>query len=85
MAARQPIGSLRSVVICPRGREGLDAAIADVKASTGTDIVTVTASVSNAEDLKGVVVRASAEFGPITVLVNNASTHAASAFRSRSR
>lgn len=69
-----------NVVICARGQEGLDAAAADVKAATGRDILAVSADVAKPEDIERVVARATAEFGAITLLVNNAGTHAASAF-----
>lgn len=69
-----------NVVICARGHEGLDAAAADVKAATGEDILTIAADVSRSEDVERVVARASAEFGTVRLLVNNAGTHAAGAF-----
>ncbi len=71
-----------NVVICARGQDGLDAAAADVKAATGRDIFTVAADVSKAADIEAVVSRATREFGPVTLLVNNAGTHAANPFES---
>ena len=71
-----------NVVICARGSEGLDAAAAEIKASTGRDILTVAADVSKAEDIERVVARAVEAYGPVTLLVNNAGTHAAGPFPS---
>jgi NAD(P)-dependent dehydrogenase (short-subunit alcohol dehydrogenase family) len=69
-----------NVAICARGQEALDDAAADVKAATGRSILALPCDVTKPEDLDRVISRTTAEFGPITLLVNNAGTSAASPF-----
>jgi 3-oxoacyl-[acyl-carrier protein] reductase len=57
-------------VLCGRGREALDAALAEVRAAGG-QAVAVEADVTTVEGVDHLVAEARAAFGPIDVLVNN--------------
>ena len=71
-----------NVAVCARGKKALDAAAAEVKAATGRDILALQCDVTNPGELESVVTRTAAEYGPVTLLVNNAGTSAAGAFPS---
>ncbi len=60
------------VFVTARGKEKLDAAIADIKEKTGGEITGITADSSRPEDCKKVFEEALAAFGKVDVLVNNA-------------
>ena len=68
------------VAICARGQEALDDAVADIQAATGQRVLAIQADVTKSEDLERLVERTSGEFGPVTLLVNNAGTSAANPF-----
>src|SRR3954471_17720719 len=61
------------VALIARGRAGLEAAAAEVRAAGGTAI-TVPGDVSDADAVDAAAARAEAELGPIDVWVNNAMT-----------
>lgn len=58
--------------ITARGKEKLDAAIADIKATTGGEVEGMVADNSKPEDCKAVFAKAIETFGKVDVLVNNA-------------
>ena len=68
------------VALCSRGQESLDAAAAEIKAATGADVLTISADVTNAEDLERVVATVRERLGVPTLLLNNAGQSAAGAF-----
>ena len=68
------------VAICARGQEALDDAAAEVKSATGRDILALQCDVTKPEEIERAIARTTAEYGPITLLVNNAGTSAANPF-----
>lgn len=68
------------VAICARGREALDEAAAEVRAATGREVLALQCDVTKPDEIERVVAETTARFGPITLLVNNAGTSAASPF-----
>ena len=70
-----------SVVIAARGRELLDAAAAEIRASGGK-VALVQADVGKAADCERVVATAVETFGGVDILVNNAGTSATGEFES---
>ena len=60
------------VFVTARGKEKLDAAIADIKEKTGGDITGITADSSRPEECKKVFEKALEAYGDIDVLINNA-------------
>src|SRR3954451_23599850 len=59
------------VALIARGREGLDAARAEVEGFGGKALVLPT-DVADAEQVESAIVRAESELGPIDILLNNA-------------
>ncbi|MBE0615770.1 MAG: SDR family oxidoreductase [Burkholderiales bacterium] len=70
-----------SVVIAARGREGLDAVAAEIRAAGGK-VAAAQADVSRAEDCAKLVSEAVKAFGRLDILVNNAGTSAVGDFES---
>ena len=68
------------VAIVARGREGLDAAVAKIKAATNAHVVGVQADVGKAEDVQRAYDEAMAAFGKLDIVVNNAGTSATGPF-----
>jgi len=62
------------VLICGRRMEALDAAAADIRAATGSDVEVASADVSKGDDIDRLVQTAHTRLGRIDVLVNNAGT-----------
>jgi len=71
-----------SVAICARTAETLEAAAAEIRASTGGNVLAVPADVTVAADIERLVQATVAAFGPPTLLANNAGTSAAGNFMS---
>jgi len=69
------------VVVCARGRERLDAVVAEIRAAGGAAHA-VAADVARAEDCVRIVEEAQRTFGGVDVLVNNAGTARTGAFES---
>jgi NAD(P)-dependent dehydrogenase (short-subunit alcohol dehydrogenase family) len=65
------------VAICARRRPHLEAAAAELRAASGREVLAVTADVSQADDCRRFVEEASAAFGGVDILLNNAGTSAA--------
>ena len=65
------------VAIVGRTQAKLDAAIAEIKAETGGDVMGVAADVSVESDVQAMVAKVVEEFGGVDVLVNNAGTSSA--------
>lgn len=61
------------VVVCARGRDRLDALVAEIRAAGGAAHA-VAADVSRAEDCARIVAEATTAFGGVDILVNNAGT-----------
>jgi 3-oxoacyl-[acyl-carrier protein] reductase len=61
-----------SLVMCARGKESLDKAVAAVRAATGAQVLGVAADVSRPEDVTRVVRSAIGLFGRVDILVTNA-------------
>jgi 3-oxoacyl-[acyl-carrier protein] reductase len=59
------------VVICGRTADTLQAAAADMRAATGSEVVPIVADVSRAEDVERLVSESAAALGAIDVLVTN--------------
>ncbi len=68
------------VAIVARGREGLDAAVAQIKKGTNAHVVGVQADVGKAEDVQRSYDEAMAAFGKLDIAVNNAGTSATGPF-----
>ncbi len=60
------------VAIASRDVEELERTAAEIRASTGAQVVAIQADVSNAEDIGRLIQRTGNELGPIHILVNNA-------------
>jgi len=65
------------VAIVGRTQAKLDAAIAEIKAETGGDVMGVAADVSVESDVQAMVAKVVEEFGGVDILVNNAGTSSA--------
>jgi 3-oxoacyl-[acyl-carrier protein] reductase len=59
------------VVICGRTAPTLDAAAADIRAATGSQVVPIVADVARAEDVERLVSQAAQALGAIDILVTN--------------
>lgn len=62
------------VAITARGREALDAAVADIRASTGGEAVAVVADMSDDSSVERMVDETVSALGSVDILVNNAAT-----------
>jgi 3-oxoacyl-[acyl-carrier protein] reductase len=62
------------VAICARRPEALAEAAADIRSSTGSEILTVPADVTKVEEIEGIFKVLQAQHGRLDVLVNNAGT-----------
>jgi len=60
------------VAICSRDREALEAAAADIRASTGAEVLVQAADVTSESALEAFLTETSRRFGPVEILVNNA-------------
>ena len=60
------------LVICARGREGLEDARREIEARTGVEVHAVTADVSDREQIARVASEATERFGRVDILVTNA-------------
>jgi 3-oxoacyl-[acyl-carrier protein] reductase len=65
------------VAICARRRAHLEAAAAELRERTGSEVLAITADVARADDCARLVEEAAAAFGGIDILLNNAGTSAA--------
>jgi NAD(P)-dependent dehydrogenase (short-subunit alcohol dehydrogenase family) len=65
------------VAICARRPEPLEAAAAELRATTGGEVIAVPADVSKADDVERCIRAVEGQLGTITLLVNNAGTSAA--------
>lgn len=65
------------VAICARRPDTLEAAVAELRAATGGEVIGVPADVSRAGDIERLIASVQEQLGPITLLVNNAGTSAA--------
>lgn len=72
-AARLHAGGA-NVVICARGEEQLDQAVADIDTDRGGRVIGVVADCRRTDDLEHVYDSARSAFGPVTALVNNVGT-----------
>ncbi len=61
-----------NVALLARTRATLDAAAAEIRASTGVSVLALQADIRDSEAVTAAVDRAAAEFGPLHILVNNA-------------
>lgn len=68
------------VAICARRPDVLEAAGEHIRSLTGADVLAVQADVRQPAELEKVVAAVRDQFGPITILVNNAGTSAAAPF-----
>ena len=64
------------VAIVGRTQAKLDAAITEIKAETGGEVIGVAADVSVESDVQAMVAKVVDEFGGVDILVNNAGTTA---------
>jgi 3-oxoacyl-[acyl-carrier protein] reductase len=76
-AAARLLAEGARVAICARRPQHLEAAAAGLRAQSGGEVLAVTADVSQAEDCRRFVEEASAAFGGVDILLNNAGTSAA--------
>jgi len=60
------------VAMCARGEAALNDAAAEVKRATGAEVLTLTADVARAEDIRRVVAKTVDAFGGVDILVANA-------------
>jgi 3-oxoacyl-[acyl-carrier protein] reductase len=72
------------VAIVARGRESLDAAVAQVQANTNSRVVGVQGDVGKAQDVQRAYEEAMAAFGKLDIVVNNAGTSRAGPFEAMS-
>ncbi len=72
------------VVMCARGEAALQEAAAEVRAKTGAEVLSISADVARAEDIRRVVAQAVDAFGGVDVLVANAGGPPPGAFRALS-
>jgi 3-oxoacyl-[acyl-carrier protein] reductase len=68
------------VVACARRKDVLEAAMDEIRKSTGAEILAVSADVSGAAGCEAVVAAAVGRFGGVDILLNNAGTSAAAPF-----
>ena len=68
------------VAICARGVEELEAAAADIRASTGRRVLAVRADTGVPDDIKDLVSTTVAELGGVDILINNAVNSTAAPF-----
>jgi 3-oxoacyl-[acyl-carrier protein] reductase len=68
------------VAICARRPDVLEAAAAEIKATTGNEVLPVAGDVMRAADIERVVATVVERLGPPVILVNNAGTSAAAPF-----
>ena len=60
------------VAICARDREALEAAAAEMRASTGAEVLAQAADVTSESALEAFLTETSVRLGPVEILVNNA-------------
>ncbi|MDO8491708.1 MAG: SDR family oxidoreductase [Dehalococcoidia bacterium] len=60
------------LAICARGREALLQAEAEIRSTTGADVISIAADVSKPDDVANVVAQTVARYGGLDILVNNA-------------
>ena len=60
------------VAICSRSQQNLDAAAADIRASTGYDALTIACDMAQHDDIKRAIAEAVQIFGGLDIVVNNA-------------
>ena len=60
------------LAICARGREALLQAEAEIRSSTGADVISIAADISKPDDVANVVAQTVARYGGLDILVNNA-------------
>ncbi len=72
------------VAIVARGREALDAAVAEIKTATNSHVIGVQADVGAAQDVQRAYGEAMAAFGKLDIVVNNAGTSRAGPFEAMS-
>lgn len=68
------------VAICARRPDVLEGAASELRSATGGEVVAVPADVRDAGAIQRCIATVEAKLGPITLLVNNAGTSAASSF-----
>lgn len=61
-----------AVVMCARGEDALTAAVDEISAGTGAQVVGIAADISRTEDVNRVVSAANERFGRVDILVTNA-------------
>src|SRR4051812_11816609 len=72
------------VAIVARGRDSLDAAVAEIKALTNSQVIGVQGDVARADDVRRAYDQAMAAFGKLDIVVNNAGTSRAGPFEAMS-
>src|SRR4051794_15497566 len=72
------------VAMVARGRESLDAAVAEIKTATNSQVIGVPGDVAKAEDVQRAYDAAMAAFGKLDIAVNNAGTSRAGPFEAMS-
>lgn len=72
--ARQFVQSGADVAIAARGREALDAAVAEIAVAGGGRIIGIAGDVGVAEDIRRIYAEAERAFGRVDIVVNNAGT-----------
>lgn len=77
--ARTLVAEGANVLLVARNQDKLDTA-ADELSAGGTQVITVSADVRNADDLQGAIDRAGKEWGKLDGLVNNAGFHTGNDF-----
>ena len=78
--ATQFASSGADVALVARGREALDAAVADIRSKAQAKVVGVAADMSKADDVKRAYDEAMRALGKLDIVVNNAGTSRTSAF-----
>ncbi|MEM7032631.1 MAG: SDR family oxidoreductase [Chloroflexota bacterium] len=68
------------VVICARRAEVLDEAAAEIKQSTGVEVMTIPTDVTQPDQVAALVEKTLSAFGQIDILINNAGTSSAHPF-----
>lgn len=79
-AAQSMAAEGAKVVICARRADVLEAAAAEIRAATGSEVLAIPTDITQPAQVKAVVDQTMATFGRIDILVNNAGTSAARAF-----